>query len=138
MQPGMVGRQETENGAAGICGRARPDSERLCLTLASALYLLPCTTNLPLQFGTQNWPAQILTCGSPPGSATCVNTDYDPSVDILQPGELHRHKTGKPVSMFSKRGLMGWGWARQPGGGIGERPCDCGGCTLKQSLCIIS
>ncbi|KAL4426146.1 hypothetical protein ABPG77_007428 [Micractinium sp. CCAP 211/92] len=37
------------------------------------------------QSGVENWPAQILACGSPPGSAMCLNTNYDPSVDLLQP-----------------------------------------------------
>ncbi|KAL4426142.1 hypothetical protein ABPG77_007424 [Micractinium sp. CCAP 211/92] len=39
------------------------------------------------QSGRENWPAQILACGNPPGSDVCVNTDYDPNVAQLQPGE---------------------------------------------------
>ncbi|KAL4443916.1 hypothetical protein ABPG75_011653 [Micractinium tetrahymenae] len=39
------------------------------------------------QTGRDNWPAQILACGNPPGSDVCVNTDYDPNVPELQPGK---------------------------------------------------
>lgn len=49
----------------------------------------PAANPSPLQSGKENWPAQILACGSPPGSDACINTDYNPSVEQLQPGDLH-------------------------------------------------
>ena len=33
-----------------------------------------------------NWPAQLLICGDPPGSDSCEDTSYDPTVPIIKPG----------------------------------------------------
>ncbi|KAL4426829.1 hypothetical protein ABPG77_006615 [Micractinium sp. CCAP 211/92] len=36
----------------------------------------------------ENWPAQILICGNPPGSGMCSATDYDPSLPVLTPDSV--------------------------------------------------
>ena len=33
----------------------------------------------------ENWPAQLLACGSPPGSQECLSTDYNASFPTLTP-----------------------------------------------------
>ncbi len=81
---------------------------------SSWLRLSSCSpaTHLPPQSGVENWPAQILACGSPPGSAMCLNTNYDPSVDLLQPGELHCHRLWGHTSWTME------GWMDELGPGL--------------------
>ncbi|PSC76097.1 hypothetical protein C2E20_0403 [Micractinium conductrix] len=35
-----------------------------------------------------NWPAQLLICGDPPGSDSCEDTSYDPTVPIIKPVKI--------------------------------------------------
>ena len=40
------------------------------------------------QTGPNNWPAQLLICGSPPGSSYCTRAAYNSSLPILLPNSV--------------------------------------------------
>ena len=40
------------------------------------------------QIGTNNWPAQLQTCGNPPGSGVCSSIAYNPALPVLSPDSV--------------------------------------------------
>ena len=40
------------------------------------------------QVGANNWPAQLIICGDPPGASSCAGAVYNSSLPVIEPGAL--------------------------------------------------
>jgi hypothetical protein len=38
------------------------------------------------QVGANNWPAQLIICGDPPGASSCAGAVYSSSLPVIEPG----------------------------------------------------
>ena len=48
------------------------------------------------QVGANNWPAQLIICGDPPGASSCAGAVYNSSLPVIEPGALLRQRRQAP------------------------------------------